>query len=450
MFKKYSQRFLNKILSEIPVEYVEEFHNQHLRRNLLKSLFVDRLAFIFYIPLILLDVLRWQEGAFERDPTYMMIAANHLLLGFMYIPYRFINRHQDAISSGNHPIADVKKYLHLTLFIIVFVLLSMSCFSIYERGSLALYGVLLVLTNIVIVAYPMTLTLINIGLYIVILGFGLIFIDRTPAQSFTYFLECSSFAIPMYMVSIFRYNEEIKTFLFGKEIEKKNQIIEASLTEKFERQIAEIEMSALRAQMNPHFIFNALNSIKLYVVSNEPKTAAKYLTKFSKLIRSILNNSKSKLVSIEAELKALELYIQMEQFRFNFKFDYEINVDEEVDKEFTEIPPMLLQPYVENAIWHGLMHKHDGKGELCICIKVIDGNLEFIIEDNGIGREKSMTLKSKTKTKHQSVGMQITADRLAMANRLYGTEGKVEVIDKKDENGKSLGTKVTFFLPYEE
>lgn len=450
MPNKYRQTFLSNILREIPAEYVDDFHDKHLRKNLIKSLFVDRLAFVFYIPLILLNILRWQEGDFDRNPVYIMVAINHLAFGFLYFPYRFISENKEEIESGTCPISQVKKYLYFTLFVIVVTLSVMSSFAIYERNSLALYGVLLVLTNVVIVAYPRTLTLINICLYILTIAVGLLLIDKTLSQSLVYFLECSSFAIPMYAVSIFQYNEEIKSYLFRKEIEEKNKIIESSLTEKFERQIAEIEMTALRAQMNPHFIFNALNSIKLYVVSNEPKTAALYLTKFSKLIRSILNNSKSKLVSIEDELTALELYIQMEQFRFNFKFDYEINVDEDVDQEFTEIPPMLLQPYVENAIWHGLMHKHDGKGELCIHIKVKEGNLEFIIEDNGIGRKKSMTLKSKTKTKHQSIGMQITADRLEMANRLYGTAGKLSVIDKEDEKGKSLGTKVVFFLPYEE
>ena len=450
MPNKYSQPFLSRILRSIPKEYIEDFHGQHLRKNLLKSLFIDRLVLIFYIPLVILNIMRWQEGAFSRSPVYLLVAISHISFFLLYFPYRFIRKNKEDIESGVYPIEGVKRYLHLTLFVVVSILTVMSCFAIYERNSLALYGVLLVLTNIVIVAYPRVLTTINIGLYIFILGFGLIFIERTSTEAFIYFLECSSFAIPMYAVSILQYNEEIKSYLFGKEIEEKNKIIEASLTEKFERQIAEIEMTALRAQMNPHFIFNALNSIKLYVVSNEPKTAAKYLTKFSKLIRSILNNSQSKLVSIEAELTALELYIQMEQFRFNFKFDYEINIDEDVDKEFTEIPPMLLQPYVENAIWHGLMHKHEGKGELCINIKVKEGNLEFIIEDNGIGREKSLTLKSKTKTKHESVGMQITADRLSVANRLYGTAGKVNVIDKEDEDGKSLGTKVIFFLPYEE
>jgi len=450
MPNKYSQTFLSRILREIPAEYIDDFHDKHLRKNLLKSLFVDRLVLIFYIPLFILNILRWQDGAFSSNPIYFLLAISHVSFFLLYFPYRFIRKNKVEIESGTYPIDGVRRNLHLTLFVVVMVLSIMACFSVYERNSLAMYGVLLVLTNLVIVAYPRILTFINLGLYILIVVFGLMFIERTLVQSFIYFLECSAFAVPMYAVAILQYNEEIKSYLFGKEIEEKNEIIEASLTEKFERQIAEIEMTALRAQMNPHFIFNALNSIKLYVVSNEPKTAAKYLTKFSKLIRSILNNSKSKLVSIEAELTALELYIQMEQFRFNFKFDYEINVDRDVDQEFTEIPPMLLQPYVENAIWHGLMHKHDGKGKLYIHIKIKGGNLEFIIEDNGIGREKSMSLKSKTKTKHKSVGMQITADRLEMANRLYGTEGRVSVIDKKDEKGKSTGTKVVFFLPHED
>jgi sensor histidine kinase YesM len=441
--------FQSRFLKEIPSKYIEDFHDNHLRSNLLKSLFIDRLSLVFFIPLIILNFLRWQEGEFARDPIYYLAAFSHFTLILLLIPYFIIINKREEIKSGKYPIEKVKKYLHLTLFIVIFSLLTMSCHSLYERNSLALYGILLVLTNIVIVSYPRLLTVINISLYLITVGVGLLLLEKTFIQSVVFFLECSAFAIPMYAVSLFHYNKRIEAFLYEKELEEKNKIIETSLTEKFERQIAEVEMTALRAQMNPHFIFNALNSIKLYVVSNEPKTAALYLTKFSKLIRSILKNSQSKLVSLQAELASLELYIQMEQFRFNFKFDYEIKVDANVDQDFTEIPPMLLQPYVENAIWHGLMHKHDGKGELCIRIKIKDGNLEFIIEDNGIGREKSMSLKTKTRTKHESLGMQITADRLAIANRLYGTEGQVKVIDKKDANAKSLGTKVIFLLPYE-
>ena len=442
--------FYSRFLKEIPEEYIEDFHDKHLRSSLLKSFFIDRLSLFFFVPLLLVNYLRWKNGDFAREPLTYIVTFSHFILNFLIIIYFRIYKKREDIKSGVYPIEKVKKYLHLTLLVVIVSILTMSCYALYERSSLAVYGLLLVLTNIVIVSYPRLLSFINISLFLITVGFGLTFLDKTLVQNFVFLLECTAIAIPLYAISIFQYNKEIESFLYEKELEEKNKIIEVSLTEKFERQIAEIEMSALRAQMNPHFIFNALNSIKLYVVSNESKTAALYLTKFSKLIRSILNNSQSKLVSLEAELTALELYIQMEQFRFDFKFDYEIKVDENVDKDFTEIPPMLLQPYVENAIWHGLMHKHDGKGELCIRIKIKDGNLEFIIEDNGIGREKSMTLKTKTKTKHQSVGMKITADRLEMANRLYGTEGSVRVIDKKDEKGKSLGTKVIFFLPYDD
>lgn len=441
--------FFDRILKKIPAKYITDHHDKHLRYNLVKSIFVDRLCLIFFIPLLILNYLRWQDGDFAREPIYYAIAASHLLLGFLYIPYRVIIKNKEAIINGSFPIKKVEYYLQFTLAIIIISLLTMSSFSIYERNSLAVYGILMVLINTVVVAHPKPLFITNIFLFLIVIISGILTVERNLTETVVYILECAAFTIPIYAGSVFQYNQQIKSFLYEKELEKKNKIIEKSMTQKFERQIAEIEMTALRAQMNPHFLFNALNSIKLYVVSNESKTAALYLTKFSKLIRTILKNSKSKLVSLEDELNALELYIQMEQFRFDFKFDYEIKIDSDVDKEFTEIPPMLLQPYVENAIWHGLMHKHDGKGELYIRIKLKKGNIEFIIEDNGIGRAESMTLKSKTKT-HESVGMKITADRLKMANKLYGTDGKVKLIDKLNEAGKGVGTKVIFSLPYEE
>jgi len=447
--KQAERSFFNRFLKHIPEEYAEDYHENHLRYNLVRSLFVDRLGLFFFIPLIILNILRWQDGSFERDSVYYSIAFTHFLLGFLYVPYRAIIQNKTALIEGSYPIKKVKFYLYFTIVILITSLLSMACFSVYERNSLAMYGVLVVLLNTVVVAHPKSLFLFNFFLFLVIVTVGLVVKDLTLAESVTYVLECAAFTIPVYVGAIFHYNQQIKSYLYEKELEKKNKIIEQSMTRKFERQIAEVEMKALRAQMNPHFLFNALNSIKLYVVSNESKTAALYLTKFSKLIRIILKNSKSKLVSLEDELNALELYIQMEQFRFDFRFDYEIKIDENVDKEFTEIPPMLLQPYVENAIWHGLMHKHDGKGELCIRIKIKDGNIEFIIEDNGIGRAKSMTLKSKTKT-HESVGMKITANRLNIANKPYGTDGKLRIIDKENEAGKGIGTKVIFSLPHEE
>ena len=223
---------------------------------------------------------------------------------------------------------------------------------------------------------------------------------------------------------------------------KEREVLESQ----FRRELMEMEMSALRAQMNPHFLFNCLNSIKHFIIKNNPKDASRYLSKFSQLMRLILQNSKTPLVTLSHELKALELYMQMESLRFDNKFNFTVSVDEMVEADHIAIPPMILQPYVENAIWHGLMHK-EGEGLLKIGVQRSNGSLNISIEDNGIGREKSMALKSKTATLRKSYGMQITSDRLALVKTIHNIETEVMITDLKDNLGRAVGTRVELVIP---
>jgi hypothetical protein len=214
----------------------------------------------------------------------------------------------------------------------------------------------------------------------------------------------------------------------------------------FEKQIAETEMIALRAQMNPHFIFNVLNSINKYILVNEGENASHYLTQFSRLIRLVLENSKSSKISLGADLQALQLYINMEELRFGNRFSYNINVQKNIDTQFVQVPPLLIQPYVENAIWHGLMQQ-ETKGCLDIIITHPHENLlQIVVQDNGIGRKKAMVLKSKSATKHKSFGMQITKDRINIVNKLYNIQATVEYEDIYNEQIPA-GTRVTLTIP---
>ena len=223
---------------------------------------------------------------------------------------------------------------------------------------------------------------------------------------------------------------------------------EARLKAEFTQKMSEVEMRVLRAQMNPHFIFNSLSSINRYIVKSDHKTASEYLTKFSKLIRMILDNSAVDLVSVEKEIQSLQLYIEMEALRFDHAFISTIEVDEMVDQEECFIPSMLLQPYVENSIWHGLLHKETGKGKLTINLsKISDTMLAAQIEDNGIGRQKAKELKSKEVGKKKSYGMQISHDRLALLNQTNGEFASVLVEDLVNEKGIALGTRVTLHIP---
>lgn len=209
-----------------------------------------------------------------------------------------------------------------------------------------------------------------------------------------------------------------------------------------QQKMADVEMQALRAQMNPHFIFNCLNSINRYIVKSDQATASLYLTRFAKLIRLILDNSNSKSVTLANELEALRLYIEMESIRFEKKFDYVITVDNAVQPETVYVPPLIIQPYVENAIWHGLLHK-ETEGHLSIYVyRQSAYMLECVIEDNGVGREKARELKSKSASSKKSLGMKLTEDRLALLNKQTQLESSVEVEDLVDEQGKPAGTRV--------
>lgn len=206
-------------------------------------------------------------------------------------------------------------------------------------------------------------------------------------------------------------------------------------------------MQALRAQMNPHFIFNCLNSINRYIVKSDQATASLYLTRFAKLIRLILDNSNSKTVTLTNELEALRLYIEMESIRFEKKFSYKIIVADDVQPDSIYVPPLIIQPYVENAIWHGLLHKEEA-GELVIHInRTKSGMLECVIEDNGVGREKAKELRSKSASGKKSLGMKLTEDRLALLNREAQFDSSVEVQDMKTQGGEARGTRVIVKIP---
>jgi tetratricopeptide (TPR) repeat protein len=215
----------------------------------------------------------------------------------------------------------------------------------------------------------------------------------------------------------------------------------------YEKELLDMEAKVLRAQMNPHFIFNCLTSINRYIVKSDNKTASNYLTKFSKLIRLILDNSAADYISLDVEIQTLQLYISMEALRFDHVFDYEIEADESLISENTFIPPMLVQPYAENAIWHGLLHKEE-KGKLYIrFMKEKEDLLRVEIEDNGVGRQKAKEIESNDMLKKKSYGMQISKSRIELINKLSIYNTSVNVQDLRDEEGNASGTKITLTIP---
>lgn len=207
------------------------------------------------------------------------------------------------------------------------------------------------------------------------------------------------------------------------------------------------EMAALRAQMNPHFLFNCINSIKLYTLQNNTDKASDYLTKFARLIRLVLENSRAERVTLLDELECLQLYSDLEAMRFKQKVSIDIRVAPGIDLQYLLIPPLLLQPYVENAIWHGLMHKPDGGLVVVDVSQPAEQRLHVEITDDGVGRARAAELKSKSAGKHKSFGMRVTADRIRMINQLYNIHTQVHVHDLVAADGEALGTKVVLEIP---
>jgi LytS/YehU family sensor histidine kinase len=213
------------------------------------------------------------------------------------------------------------------------------------------------------------------------------------------------------------------------------------------QKISEITQANLRQQMNPHFIFNTLNSIQYYMYQHDKIATNNYLTKFSSLMRKTLENSQYTSVSIKNELDALELYLELETIRFKDKFRYVIEIDDEIDTLLYKIPTMLIQPYVENAIVHGLINKESG-GLLKINLTLMDGYISCVVEDNGIGRKAAMEMKKNKENNHNSLGTKITESRLKLVNDLYGTTMKIDYTDLSDPTGEATGTRVEIQIPF--
>ena len=252
-----------------------------------------------------------------------------------------------------------------------------------------------------------------------------------------------------------RKNDKLKSMQLENELKMQQLENEKRQTE-FQKKTTELEMQALRAQMNPHFIFNCLSSINRFILKNEPDTASDYLTRFSRLIRMVLINSQKSLITLEDELDMLTIYLDMERLRFKNTFDYHIVFTNRVDAGAIYIPPLLLQPFCENAIWHGLKHLADPQsgrqehGQLNIVLSMEDKVLNCSITDNGIGRQKAVEIRSKSAEEKKPLGLKITTERLALLNQEKEANTSYEIMDLKDENGEAAGTSVKLKLSLSE
>ncbi len=215
------------------------------------------------------------------------------------------------------------------------------------------------------------------------------------------------------------------------------------------RQVAEVEMKALRSQMNPHFIFNALSSVYRFMEKNDLHNAGQYLLKVSSLMRRVLENSLHKEVPLEDDMDALKIYIEIEQMRLQHSFEFRINIASDIDPENTYVPPLIIQPFIENAIWHGLKNRKTG-GLLNIEVFKKDDMLNYIIDDNGDLETEHESAGVLGDGKKKSVGMSITRERLDVLNKTKNAQAAFTILDKTLEDGSYGGKKINLKLPLEE
>lgn len=238
-------------------------------------------------------------------------------------------------------------------------------------------------------------------------------------------------------------------YVLKNRVDKLPFVINRALNEqKQKKQTLQFQSMLLSSQINPHFIFNALNSIQYYILDNKTVPALDFVSEFSRLMRTTLENSLQKFITLTAEIEFLKLYLELEKKRFNYNFDYEIEVEEEVDNNDCFIPPMLLQPYIENTVVHGLSNRETG-GKVRIYFQIRNDELICTITDNGIGRKRAMELRKLRvgESQHRSLGMSILDTRLNLLHELTGKSYNVLVKDLKNARGEAMGTRIRIWIP---
>jgi tetratricopeptide (TPR) repeat protein len=231
----------------------------------------------------------------------------------------------------------------------------------------------------------------------------------------------------------------ISSIVINKNIQAKKKQTESELKQR----LTEMQMQSIRAQMNPHFIFNCLNSIENFIMRNNKIEASEYLNKFSELIRIMLDSSRVDLAAFTKNMEGIRLYVELEQLRFNDKFSFITDIDPELLNGDYKVPHLMIQPYVENAILHGLSQSEGENLKLFLSAKLKGEYIHYIIEDNGIGRARSEKYKQHNKPEHKSIGIELSGERINMFNQQYNGEGGTEITDLYDGNNNPAGTRVT-------
>ena len=358
--------------------------------------------------------------------------VTQILVNFWYI--RFVRRYIDAknLYPFFNSVAKILEWAVLSFAVVAFINIVLNPLSSWLYYITLSERVMMVIIAIVFNTYLLIKRKDSRPLFIIAGSFmllagsvtSLILVD---VQYFMIGVMAEIFIFAMGLGYLMKKREDEKTTL-NKEMEK-------------------VKLRALQVQMNPHFIFNSLNSIRAYMIKNETTAASGYLSKFSRLIRQILEYSSEEFITLKQELQALSLYVQIEQLRFRDEFGFSTIVDDEIDQEEYMVPPLIVQPFLENAIWHGLMQKQGNK-ELELIVENRPKFLKITVRDNGIGRAEAGRNSSKEPKENKSMAIDLTTRRLEALNEKVSRNHKqVTIIDLYNEDRSPLGTEVNILLP---
>jgi sensor histidine kinase YesM len=376
---------------------------------------------------------------------------NYINFSIQFLAYAaYLAFARDLLDTRTHLIK-WDKYFELGVKVLVLlapIFMLIQYFLGYEFQVKAFTAIIPALTIFTFVSYYVILTKINDNFSLYFVAGSLIYVVLANVSFLEAFLGREFFISkgiePMFFVYLGALLQSIIfSILLGliiKRIEQKSKNAEVKLAVKL-KEMEELKMTALQSQMNPHFLFNSLNSINNFVLKNDIEKASDYITKFSKLIRVILNSSSSPTTSLTEELAVLALYVKLEQMRVNGGFDYIVSVDENLKLDHIKVPTLFLQPFIENAIWHGIMKK-EGEKEIELSIKEDQGNVICIIRDNGIGINKARELDQITQKK-RFFGTETTENRIRVLH-----QNKNVTIETKDISlGTKTGTEVSISFP---
>ncbi|MGV8945878.1 MAG: sensor histidine kinase [Lutibacter sp.] len=382
----------------------------------------------------------------EFKPFY-----NYINFPIQFLAYAaYLAFARDLLDTRTHLIV-WDRYFELGIKALVFlapIFILIQLFLGYEFQVKAFTAISPVITIFAIISYYIMLTRIKDSFSLYFVVGSLIYLVLANVSFFEVFVGTDFFlnkgVQPMFFVYL---GALLQSIIFSvilgliiKRVEQKSKNAEVRLAVKL-KEMEELKMTALQSQMNPHFLFNSLNSINNFVLKNDIEKASDYITKFSKLIRVILNSSSNPILTLSEELDILALYVKLEQMRVNGGFDFIVNVDKNMKLEHIKVPTLFLQPFVENAIWHGIMKK-EGAKEIELSIKEDHGNVLCIIRDNGIGINKSRE-NDKMSQKRRFFGTEATGDRIKMLH-----QNKDVYIETKDISvGTKTGTQVSISFP---